>query len=134
MGRVIVAWEGRETLDGRLIALEALTPRSARLPIFYNFSYGTSLGSAEEFGRRHDPETGWAEISFELYFKDDYEAKMRSLRLTPTISHTASVNRTTPYDNPEEIATVKKETITSGEILCVSFGLSLNAWGESSPW
>lgn len=133
MGRVVVAWEGRETLDGRMIAPEALVPKDPRLPIFYNFSYTTPLGWAEEFGRRLNPDTGWYEISFELYFKEDWESKLRASKLSPTISHTAVVDRHTPYEKPEQIGEAH-ETVTYGEILCVSFGVTINAWGEAAPW
>jgi hypothetical protein len=133
MGRVTVAWEGRNTLDGRVFELESLSPRSERLPIFYNFSYTTALGWAEEFGRFLNPETGWGELSFELYFKEDWEAKLRQLKLIPTISMTTKVGRRTPYDQPENI-TSKVDYITEGEILCVSFGQGLSAWGDTGPW
>lgn len=131
MGRVIVGYEGRETLDDRIILPEALRPRGARLPIFYDFSYTTALGWAEDFGRRLNPETGWMEISFELYFRENWEDKIRVNKLIPTIGMTAIVTHRTPYDQPEMVGR-EKTLLSAGEINCVSFGIGLNAWGESA--
>lgn len=135
MARFVVAWENRPTLDGRTIEVDALKPRSSRLPVFYNFSYTTALGWAEDFGRRLNPATGWSEISFEIYFKENWEAKLRDYKCIPTIGQTATVVRRTPYNEAAEgkIA-MSQEVITAGEITCVSFGTGPNAWGTESPW
>lgn len=132
MGRAIVAYEGRDTLDGRLIQLDALTPKSSRIPIYYEFSYTTPLGWAEEFGRRLNPETGWGELSFELNFRENWGDKVREHQLIPTIGMTAMVSRRVPYDQPEK-AGQHQDVITSGDINCISFGIGLNAWGDLRP-
>jgi hypothetical protein len=133
MSRATVAWEGRPTLDRRIIEIDALTPKADRLPIYYSFSYTTILGWAYEFGRYLNPETGWGELSFELSFLQDWEQKIRDYRLNPTIGMRAAVRRVTPYDKPEVIAS-ELEVITSGDIDCVSFGSGCDAWGEKSLW
>lgn len=132
MGRVTVAWENRDTLDGRLIELNALSPRSSRLPIYYDFSYTTALGWAEDFGRWLNPETGWAELSFELYFGENWEDKVRDHQLIPTIGMTAPITRRVPYDDPSKIGQ-EKDIISTGQITCVSYGIGINAWGDPGP-
>jgi len=133
MGRATVAWEGRPTLDNRVIEIDALKPKADRLPIYYSFSYTTPLGWATEFNRYLNPETGWGELSFELSFLESWEQKVREHRLTPTIGMTAAVRRIVPYDKPEIIAS-DFDVLTDGEINCVSFGGGCDAWGEKAPW
>lgn len=133
MGRVTVAWENRPTLDGRIIELEALVPRSPRLPIYYDFSYTTPLGWAEDFSRHLNPDTGWGEISFELYFQENWEAKLRTIKVNPTIAMAAKVERKTPYDQPEEVNS-RLEYLSGGEIVCVSFSPGFSAWGDTGSW
>lgn len=133
MARATVAWENRETLDRRIINLEALKPKSDRIPIYYSFSYTTALGWATEFNRFHNPATGWGELSFELNLVENWEQKIRELHLAPTIGMTTAVRRVTPYDAPETIAS-ELDIVTDGEITCVSFGGGCNAWGEKAPW
>lgn len=133
MSRATVAWEGRPTLDNRIIDFEALKPKSDRLPIYYSFSYTTILGHAIEFNRFLNPETGFGEISFEFSFLENWEQKIRELRLTPKIAMSVITNSYTPYDDPGK-AVLGNDVIHSGEITCVSFDIGLDAWGEAVVW
>jgi len=128
MGRYIVGYEGLDTVDGRLIEINALEPNTQRIPIVFEFNYSDPdyhMGWAEEFQRRVTDE-GWTEISFELYFIGDWENKVRNDKLTPTCAMSAPIVRT-PYDKPEAM---DKTIISRAKITAVGFSVGPNAWGE----
>lgn len=127
MGRYIVGYEGRDTADGRLIEVGAVTPQSGRLPVLFEFRYDMdSMGWAEDFGRRLNEDTGFTEISFEIMFKGEWEQKVLTHKLTPTCMMVSPLARV-PYDQPEELG---KTIISSAEINAVGFSVGPNAWGE----
>lgn len=127
MGRWVVGYEGRDTADGRLIEIGALQPASPRIPILFEFHHDPhyQMGWAEDFQRVLAPE-GWNEISFELYFVDNWENKVRNEKLTPTCAMSAGLARV-PYDRPEDL---DKTIISSASITAVGFSVGPNAWGE----
>jgi hypothetical protein len=123
MGRFTVAYEGRDTLDRRHIEVGALEPYADRLPVFYNYDMTKKIGWAEDF---HRDENG--HISFEVYFIEDWEDKVREEKLVPTCSMRTPISKT-PYDDINAIYNGTQK-IEKGIITEIDFGIGANAWGE----
>jgi hypothetical protein len=129
MGRYTVAYEGRPTADNRLFEVGSLSPRSVRLPVLFEFRHDMdSMGTAEDFQSLVNAETGFTEVSFEIYFKGDWETRVRNAKLTPTCALIGAVERT-PYDKPEALA-LERSIITSAQITAIGFTRGANAWAE----